>query len=144
VEGLPHRSEHLAQPRGLRRRQADGPDHLLRREAQQFSDRRRRTEYAGGAGDVPAGVVVRRIHGVADSRLGFEAEDEGMHEIASADRIRAGVGEQRRRDGRRGMAVVTRRRVVVVVDVRGDAVQERRQQRINPLGARQRLRRRRP
>ena len=85
MKRLAHRAEHLAQPGGLRRGEADRPDHLLHRQAHQPADRRRGAEHAGRAGDVPAGVVVRGIDGVADARLGFEAEDERVDEVAAAD-----------------------------------------------------------
>ena len=54
VERLRHRAEHLAQTRGLCRRQPDGPDHFLHRQFHQPADRGRGPEHAGGAGDVPA------------------------------------------------------------------------------------------
>ena len=89
---------------------------------------------------MPSHVVMRRIHRVRDARFRLEPEDERVDEIASADPVRAGVGKERRRHGRRGMAVVARRRVVVVVDVRADAVDERREQRIDALTPRDGLR----
>ena len=75
------------------------------------------------------------IDGVGHARLRLEAEDERVHEVAARHLVHARVGKQRRGDGRRGVAVVLRRRVVVVVDVRADAVQQRRVQRIDPFDA---------
>ncbi len=133
VKRLGHRPEHLAQPGRLRGGEADRPDHLPFVETQQLADGRGGTEDAGGARHVPAHVVVRRIHRVGHTRLGLEAQHEGFHEVPAGHRVRAGVGEERRRHRRCGMGVVLRRRVVVVVDVRADAVHQRRVQRIEPL-----------
>ena len=80
MKRLAHRAEHLAQPGRLRGRQADRPHHLLLVKPEQLADRGRRAEHAGGAGDVPADIVVRGIDRVADARLGLEAEDERVDE----------------------------------------------------------------
>ena len=53
------------------------------RKAEQFADRDGGAEDSGGPGDVPANIVMRGIYGVADAHLGFEAGDEGFHEIAA-------------------------------------------------------------
>ncbi len=135
VECLAHRPEHLAQAGGLSRRQADRPHHLLDRQTEEAPNRRRRAKHAGRSGDVPSHVVVRRVDGIRHARFGLEAQDEGQHEVAAAHRIGARVRHQRRCHGRGGMAVVFRRRVVVVVHVRADAVHERRVQRIEPVGS---------
>ena len=95
--------------------------------------RGRGAEDADRAGHVPADVVVRGVDDVAHSRRGFEAEDERLDEVAAAHAIGAGVGKERRAHRRARMAVVLRRRVVVVLDVRADAVHQRRMQRIEPL-----------
>src|SRR5207247_10262755 len=71
-------------------------------------------------------------------------EDERVHEVASADAVRARVREERGRHRRGRMTVISRRRVVVVVDVRADAVDERREPRIDALTPRDGLRIRRP
>ena len=109
------------------------PNHLPRGEPQQLADCRRCAEHARRRRDVPTGLVVRRIHGIADSRFHLEPEDESVHEVAAGDRVRARVRKQCRgyRDAR--MNVVLRQRVVVLVHVRADAVQERRVERIELL-----------
>ena len=135
MKRLAHRPEHLAHAGRLRAGQAERPDHLLLGEPHQLADGRGRAEDAGGAGDVPAEVVVRRVDAVGDARRRLEAVDERLHEVAAAHRVDAGVGEERRGDRRRRVAVVLRRRVVVVVDVRADAVHQRRVQRVEPLVA---------
>ena len=50
-------------------------------------------------------------------------------------RIRARIGEQRRRHRRRGVHVVLRRGVVEIVDVRTDAVHQRGVQRVETFRA---------
>ena len=80
-------------------------------------------------------VVVRRIDRVADSRFDLEAQDERVHEVAARHRVRAGVREQRGADRHARMDVVLRQRVVVLVHVRADAVQERGVQRVEALRA---------
>ena len=61
VKRLRHRPEHFPQAGRLRRSEADRPDHFLHRQVEQPADRGRRAKHARGAGDVPAGVVVRRV-----------------------------------------------------------------------------------
>ena len=133
MERLAHRPEHLAQSGGLRRGQPDRPHHVLLRQTEQLADRGRRAEHAGRPGDVPAGIVVRRIDRVAHARFGFEAENERQQEVAAGHVIRAGVCEQRRGHRRGRMDVVLRRGVVVVVHVRADAVHQRGVQRVEAL-----------
>ena len=81
VEALGHGAEHLAQPRRLRRRQAERPAHLLPVEPEQLADRRRGTENAGRAGDVPAAVVMVRIDCVGDAALDLDAGDQSGQEV---------------------------------------------------------------
>ena len=102
-------------------------------EAEQRADRDRRAEHADAAGAVPARGVVRRVRGVAQPRRGLEAEHERVDEVAARDAVGARVGQQRGRDRRAGVDVVARQRVVEVLDVRRDAVQQRGVQRVRPL-----------
>ena len=68
-------------PDGLRRREAERPDHLLLGQAEQLAARRRGAEHARRAGDVPAAIVMRGIDGVADAALHFDAENERVQEL---------------------------------------------------------------
>ena len=133
MKRLSHRAEHLAQPGRLRGRQAQRPDHLLLGEADEFSDGGRRAEYADRAGHVPADVVVRRVDDVPDARGGLESQDECLDEVATAHAVGAGIGKERGAHRRARVAVVLGRRVVVVLDVRADAVHQRGVKRIEPL-----------
>ena len=109
MKALGHRAEHLAQADRLRRGKAERPDHLLLGQAEQPAARRRRAEHAGRAGDVPAAIVVRRVDGVADAALDFDAEHQRMQEVASRHRPRFGEREDRRtRPGRPGWMTVFR------------------------------------
>ena len=98
VEALRHRAEHLAQSDGLRRRQSEGPAHLLFGQPEQPAARGGRAEDAGRAGDVPAPVVVRRVDRVADAALHFGAEHERMQEVAARDRLSLRQRQNGRRD----------------------------------------------
>ena len=133
--GLHHRAEHLAQARGLRRRDAQRPDHLLLGEAEQPARRRGGAEHARRAGDVPADVVVRRIDGVADAALGLHAQDEGVQEIRAADRRAFREREDGGRDRAARVDDGLQMRVVEVEGVRGDAVHQRREHDVEPVAA---------
>jgi hypothetical protein len=135
LKRLRHRAKHLADAGRLRCRQAERPHHLLGVEAEQLADRGGGAEHARRRGDVPAGRVVRGIHGVADARFHLEPQDERVHEIAARHRVRARIGEQCRADGHARMNEILGQSVVVLVDVRADAVHQRRVQRVETLGA---------
>ena len=86
MKAFRHRAEHLAQADRLRRGQTQRPDHLLFAEPEQLAARCGGAEDAGGAGDVPAAIVVRGIDGVADPAFHFDAEDERVQEVAAGNR----------------------------------------------------------
>ena len=140
VQRLRHGPEHFAQSRRLGGRQADGPDHLLFVETDQFPDGHRGAEHSRRAGNVPADIVVRGIDRIADPRFSLEPQDEGVYEISASYLVGAGISEQRGRHGRTRVNVVLRRGVVVIVDVRADSVHQRSVQRIGALGTAQNIR----
>ena len=75
--------------------------------------------------DVPSDVVVRRPDGEAGFAFCFDARDEGEDEALAVYVAEVfGVGEQGARDGAGGVDDGFEVRVVVVVDVAGDAVDE--------------------
>src|ERR1700732_820343 len=76
---------------------------------------------------MPAGLVVLRINSIADARRNFEAEYERMQEILARNPVSAGIGEERRGDGRAGMNIVLWEGVIIVVDVGAEAVENRSQ-----------------
>ena len=85
-----------------------------------------RAEHAGRAGDVPAAVVVVRVHHVADAARDVDAEHQRVDELAAARADVLGQRERRRRDRSRGMDDRLEMRVVEVEGVRRDAVQRAR------------------
>ena len=125
MEALGHGAEHLAQSHGLRGGEAQRPDHLLFGQAEQLAGRRRGAEHAHRAGDVPAHVVVRGIDGVADAAFDFDAEHQGVQEIAPADRAVLGQRQDGRGHRTGGMDDGPQVRVVEIEDVRADAVHQR-------------------
>ena len=133
MEALGHRSEHLAQAHRLRRGEPERPHHLLLGQAEGLAAGRRRAEDSGRAGDVPAAVVVGRIHRIADAAFHLDAEHHRVEEVGA--RLRAVLRQgQQRRDDRPGR--VDHRlevRVVEVEDVRADAVHQRRVQHVHSL-----------
>ena len=133
VQRLAHRAELLAHAGGLGPARPIAQTICCAVEPQQRADRDRRAEHADAAGAVPAGRVVRRVRGVAQPRRGLEAEHERVDEVAARDAVRARVGQQRGGDRRAGVDVVARQRVVEVLDVRRDAVQQRGVQRVRAL-----------
>src|SRR5262245_2658961 len=135
MKRLRHRPEHLAQARSLRGGEANGPYHLLDREPQQLANGGRGAKHPGRSGDVPPDVVVRRIHRVGDARLCLETENERLNEITAANRMDAGIRKECGGHWGAWMTVVLRRRVVVVVDMRADAVHQRRMKWIQAVAA---------
>ena len=133
VKTLRHGPEHLAQADRLRGGEAEGPAHLLFRQSEQPPGCGRGAEDTGRARDVPAAIVVGRIHGVADAALHFGAEDERVQEVASRHRprFRKSQDDGRHRAGRvnDGLQV----RVVEIQHVRADAVHQRRVQDVHAL-----------
>ncbi len=126
VECFAHRAEHRLEPGRLRRGYTQSPDHLLFVEPEQLAGGGRATEYTRGAGDVKAALVVRRIDCHADAALGFDAQDECVHEILTARVQPLPEREDRRCNRARRVNDGFEVRVVVVEHVRGDAVEERR------------------
>ena len=138
-------ARHDPQPRGLGGTRGDRMLDLLVVEAHRARRRGGRTDMTGGAGDVPAGVVMRLAGGVPDPRLDLEPEREAGQGIAAGDRTVVGHGQDRR--PHRAAAVHRRSgRVVHVVEiehVRGERVEKGGERRRDPhLGRRQPLRRR--
>ena len=84
------------------------------------------TEYSGGARDVPTGVVMGRVHGVSDAALGFDADGQGVQEIAARDGFVFRQGKDRRGHGSCGMNDRTEVGVVEVEHVGAHSVGERR------------------
>src|SRR3546814_3642921 len=78
--------------------EAERPAHLLRVEPDGAADGSRRAEDAGGAGDVPAAVVVIGIDGVADAALHFDADNERGQQVAARQRADLRQRQQRRSD----------------------------------------------
>ena len=135
MERLAHRAEHLAQPRRLRRGDAERPDRLRFRESEHPCGRGRCAEDAGRAGDVPADVVVAGINGVADAALHLDAERERMNERAAMHRTVFREREERGGHGPRGMNHRAQVRIVEVERVRGHAVEQRGMQDVDALAA---------
>src|SRR3546814_20683526 len=89
-----------------------------------LADGSRRAEDAGGAGDVPAAVVVIGIDGVADAALHFDADTERGQQVAARQRADLRQRQQRRSDGTRRVDDGLQVGVVVVEPVGGYAVQQ--------------------
>src|SRR5581483_10387687 len=119
--------------RCLCRRDTQRPGHLPCVKVQQLSGGRRRAEHAGGAGDVPADVVMRRIHRVADAALDLDAEDKRMQKFRAADWRTFGERQDRGRDRAARMDDGLEMSIVEVEYVRADAVDQRGVQYIQPL-----------
>ena len=146
MEALAHRAEHLAQPGRLRGGDAQCPAHLPLVEPEQLAGGGGRAEDAGGAGDVPADLVVFRKHRQPDAALGLDTEHERVQQPLSADRpdagqrprpiaaLRTGARDrQQRRPDRRARMDRAGVRVVVVEHMRADAVQQCRMQHVDLL-----------
>ncbi len=71
----------------MRGRQSQAPHHLLFVLSQQLADRRRCAEYTGRAGDVPAHVIVIRIHHIADAARGFHAQHQRIEKLLARYRF---------------------------------------------------------
>ncbi len=108
----------------LRCREPERPDHLLLVEAEQLAGRRRRAEHPGGAGDVPADVVVIGIDRVADPAFGFDAEHQRVEKILARHRLHLRQRQDRRGDRAGRMDDGFQMGVVIVEDVARHAVDE--------------------
>ena len=144
MEALRHRAEHLAEAHRLRRGEAERPHHLLFGQAQQLAARGGRAEDTGGPRDVPAAIVVRGIHRVADAAFRFHAEDQRVEEVATGYRLQFREREDCRRHGTSRMDHGLEVRIVEVEHVRAHAVHERRVERVHPLAPAQHRGLRRP
>ena len=98
MKALGHRAEHFAQADGLRRGEAERPDHLLFGQVRAVCPLppRRRTTPAVPVMCQPT-IVVRRIHRVADAALHLDAQDERVQEIRARHRPVFGQRQNRRR-----------------------------------------------
>src|SRR6516164_750873 len=135
MHGLRHGAESLAYTGCLGCCVAQRPYQIVHWECAQLADRSRGAEHASGGGDVPAGIVVPGRHRIAYAGSYLEPKHESLQEIAPSNRRSAGIGTECRGDSARGVDVVFRQRVVEVVDMRADAVDERGMQRIKFLRA---------
>src|SRR5207245_3824754 len=84
-----------------------------------------RAEDAGRSRDVPADVVVARIHRLANAAFDLHSKDERMQEGPSGHSRVFGECEDRGCDGTGGMDDGLEMRVVEVERVRSDAVEHR-------------------
>src|SRR6478609_399227 len=84
---------------------------------------------------MPSRFVMRWINGVTHSSFCLETEKECVNKVATTDAMAARAGKDRRSHGRRRMDIVLRHRIVVFVDVRADAVDQRGIQRIHAFGS---------
>ena len=135
MERLGHRAELLAQADRLRRGDAERHRRLLLVEAEQPGAAGGRAEHAGRSGDVPAAVVVVRVHDVADAAGDVDAEHQRVDHLAPAGAAPLGQRQHRRGDRPGGMDDRLQVGVVEVEGVRGDAVDERGARHVDLLGA---------
>ena len=124
MEALAHGAEHFTKACGLRARDAQRPGHLLLIEVQHLADGGGGAEHAGGAGDVPADVIMGGIDGVADAAFHFHADDEGVQQLGAAQGLIFRHGKNRRGDGAGGMDDGLQMGVVEVEHVARDAVEQ--------------------
>ena len=133
VKGLGHAAKLLAHANGLRGGNAQRHGGLLHVELQQAGAGGCRTQRAGGAGDVPAAVVVVGVHGVAHAAGHVNADDQRVDQGAAGEVARHSARRShvlgQRQDGRgHGASRVDDGFEVGVVKVKGvggDAVDQR-------------------
>ncbi len=133
MEALGHRAEHFAQSHRLRRGQTDRVAHAHLVEAQHLAGGDSGAEHAGGAGGVPADLLMCRRHRSGDAALRLDAQHHGVDEVAAAE---FAVFRQRQQRRDNGCGRVHRRGQVGVVEVehvRADAVQQRGVHGVEPL-----------
>jgi hypothetical protein len=97
VQRLGHGAELLAQAHGLRGGDAHGHRRAVRVQAQQARAPGGCTQHAGGAGDVPAAVVVLGVHHVADAARHVDAQHQRVDQLAAAGAAVFGQREQPQR-----------------------------------------------
>lgn len=125
-------SKHFPQSDNLRGRNTDRLDNLVVLEAQHFGHRHRRANGARRGGDVPADVVMLRPDSQAKLTLDLDPCDQRSEKGLARDVVFGRIGarvpfcgcEERAGDGTCWVDDGVEVRVVVVVDVRGDAVEE--------------------
>ena len=125
VKWLGHGAELFAHADRLRGGNAQRHSGLLCVQLEQAGAGGRRAQRTGGAGDVPAAVIVLRVHGVADAAGHVDAQHQRVYAFAPAG---ADVLSQRH-DGRSHRAGRVNDGfqvgVVKVKGMRGDAVEQR-------------------
>ncbi len=143
VETFRHAAQHLDQSRALRGREPERPGHAQRVEAEELARGGGGAEHSAGAADVPAALVMPWRNGVADAAFGLDAENECVQQVLARCGPLLGEGEQRRRDRRARVDHGGEVRVVEVQNVGAHRVDERGEQRVEPLAAadKRRLRR---
>ena len=118
IEALGHRAEAIrASPTGCEPARPSAQAICCSFEPEQLADGRGRAEHAGGAGDVPADIVVVRIDRVADPALGLDAEHQRVQEILARHRLHFRQREDGGGDRPGRMDDRLQMRVVVVEDV---------------------------
>src|SRR5262245_2191313 len=135
MKALRHAAEHLAQSDRLARRKPEGPGHAFGVEFEELADCGSRAEHAARARDVPADIVMRRKHRIADPAFDFDAENQRVDEVRSRDRAAFGIGKQSACDWTGGVNDGTQMRVVEVKDMRAYAVDQCRMEHIKPFAA---------
>ena len=125
VKGFGHGAELLAHADRLRGGDAQRHGGLRSVKLEQAGAGGSRAQRAGGAGDVPAAVVVFRVHGVADAASHVDAQYQRVNALASASTDVLGQSH----DGRSHRACRVNDGfevgVVKVKGMRGDAVEKR-------------------
>ena len=124
VKRLGHAAKLFAHANGLRGGNAQRHGGLRLGQAQEARAACRRAHGAGRTGDVPAPVVVVRVHGIAHAAGHIDAQHQRVHQRAPAG---AGVlGQRQQRRGHRPCRVDDgfEVRVVKVKSVRADAIEQ--------------------
>lgn len=125
-------AKHLPEANNLCCRDTNRLDGLFPVESQELRHGDRRADRPRRRGDVPADVVVLRPDGEAELALHLDPCDEGDQKLVAADRdgvgtgLKLGGGQERAGDGARGVDDGVEVGVVVVMDMRRDAVEESR------------------
>lgn len=130
MEALRVAAEHLPQTHNLRRSHADSLHNLLSVELQQLGYGHGGAYGASRGGNVPPNVIVLRPYGQAELALNLDARSERKEEILAAYRGGVGAGlpfsccQQCAGHRAGGMDDCVEVCVIIIMDMRGDAVQE--------------------
>ena len=124
IKRLAHRATGLAQPAGLRRRDAQRPGNLPFIQPEREGACRRRAERGHRSGRRPCEAIGRGAR-IEQARLELDAQHQRMQQRAPVDRPDLGQREQRTGDRRRRMQHDMGMRIVEVEDVAADAVDQR-------------------